>query len=146
MTHATSLCRVQPCDRFSSSSSGMLLVAGRVWDAERKSWASFLHLLFNKSLTSFFMTILSQQLYYCKEPISCQISCPFFDALLSTNPLTVCRRFFAFSKYLAVSKLLYSSGLSYKVFRVISLYQNSHWRSFHTFYVILSLTSVSTYE
>ena len=125
----------------------IFLVAGGVQETERKPWASFLHPFSNKSLTSFFLTPVC--LFYpnsfiiAKSSFLAKFLMLFSGALLSTNPLIVCLRFFAFSKYLAVSKLLYSSGLSYEVFRIISLYQNHHWISFPTFYIIFSLISVT---
>lgn len=63
---------------------------------------------------------------------------PFTSVLLITNHLIVCSRVFAFSKYLAVSKLMYNSGLSCEVFWITGLYQNHFWISFPIFYILSS--------
>lgn len=144
--HPVYLCCGQPCGRLSAS-SGMFLVAGGVQETGRKSWAPFLHRFSNKSLTSFFLTpiclVYPNSFIIAKSSFLAKFLTFFSGALLSTNPLIVCLRFFAFSKYLAVSKLLYSSGLCCEVFRIISLYQNHHWISFPTFYIVFSLISVT---
>lgn len=139
-------CCVQPCGRLSPS-SGMFLIAGGVQETKSKSWASFLHPFSNKSLTSFFLTLVClvypTSFIIAKSPFLAKFLMLFSSALLSTNPLIVCLRFFTFSKYLAVSKLSSSSELSYEVFQIISLYQNHHQISFPIFYIIISLISLS---
>lgn len=88
------------------------------------------------------MSALSRQLYFCKLLISWQISHAFFPVLYSAL-IRGLPKTFAFSKYLAISKCLHGSELSNEVFRIISLYQNHHWISFTTLYIIFLLIFVA---